>query len=128
MFEFGLRHHSHCNIGGFFIVILTVSTYTILPSIAGGLGLSFNDDNGQQGTYMTYDKYRSRFVKAMNRLKLTYRPHETRHTVITKAKECHVDEYILKLITGHAITDIIEKAYTHRTMGQLHKEICKITK
>lgn len=88
----------------------------------------FNDDNGQQGTYMTYDKYRGRFVKAMKRLKLTHRPHETRHTFITKAKECHVDEYILKLIVGHAITDITEKTYTHRTMEQLHKEICKITK
>ena len=69
----------------------------------------FNDDNGQQGTYMTYDKYRGRFVKAMKRLKLTHRPHETRHTFITKAKECHVDEYILKLIVGHAITDITKK-------------------
>lgn len=88
----------------------------------------FNDNNGQQGTYMTYDKYRGRFAKAMKRLKLTHRPHETIHTLITKAKECHVDEYTLKLIVGHAITDITEKTYTHRTMEQLHKEICKITK
>lgn len=77
---------------------------------------------------MTYDKYRGRFVKAMKRLKLTHRPHETRHTFITKAKECHVNGYILKLIVGHAITDITEKNYTHRTMEQLHKETCKITK
>lgn len=88
----------------------------------------FNDENGQQGTYMTYDKYRGRFNKVMKHLNLTHRPHETRHTFITKAKECHVDEYILKLIVGHAITDITEKTYTHRTMEQLHKEICKITK
>lgn len=88
----------------------------------------FNDKNGQQGTYMTYDKYRGRFNKVMKRLNLTHRPHETRHTFITKAKECHVDEYILKLIVGHAITDITEKTYTHRTIEQLQKEICKITK
>ena len=88
----------------------------------------FNDENGQQGTYMTYDKYRGRFNKVMKRLNLTHRPHETRHTFITKAKECHVDEYILKLIVGHAITDITEKTYTHRTIEQLQKEICKITK
>lgn len=88
----------------------------------------FYDENGQQGTYMTYDKYRGRFNKVMKRLNLTHRPHETRHTFITKAKECHVDEYILKLIVGHAITDITEKTYTHRTMEQLQKEICKITK
>lgn len=88
----------------------------------------FNDENGQQGTYMTYDKYRNRFIKVMKRLKLTHRPHETRYTFITKAKECHMDEYILKIIVGHTITDITEKTYTHRTMEQLQKEICKITK
>ena len=39
-----------------------------------------------------------------------------------------MDEYILKLIIGHSITDITEKTYTHRTMEQLQKEINKITK
>ena len=88
----------------------------------------FNDINGQQGTYMTYDKYRKRFQKVMDRLKMTHRPHETRHTFITKAKACNVDEYILKLIVGHAIEDITEKVYTHRTMEQLKSEMEKITK
>ena len=88
----------------------------------------FNDVNGQQGTYMTYDKYRKRFIKVMDRLKLKHRPHETRHTFITKAKECNVDEYILKLIVGHAIEDITEKVYTHRTIEQLKTEMDKITK
>ena len=71
-------------------------------------------------------KYRNRFVRAMSRLKLTHRPHEARHTFIIKAKTYHMDEYILKLIVGHAITDITEKVYTHRTMEQLHSEIKKI--
>ncbi len=88
----------------------------------------FNDANGQQGTYMTYDKYRKRFEKVMKYLKLTHRPHETRHTFITKAKACDVDEYILKLIVGHAIDDITEKVYTHRTIDQLRAEMEKITK
>ena len=88
----------------------------------------FNDANGQQGTYMTYDKYRKRFEKVMKYLKLTHRPHETRHTFITKAKACNVDEYILKLIVGHAIDDITEKVYTHRTIDQLRAELEKITK
>ena len=87
----------------------------------------FNDANGQQGTYMTYDKYRKRFEKVMKYLKLTHRPHETRHTFITKAKACNVDEYILKLIVGHAIDDITEKVYTHRTIDQLRAEMEKIT-
>lgn len=88
----------------------------------------FNDTNGQQGTYMTYDKYRSRFDKVMKRLNLKHHPHETRHTFITKAKACGVDEYILKLIVGHAIDDITEKVYTHRTIEQLKNEMEKITK
>ena len=59
---------------------------------------------------------------------MTHRPHETRHTFITKVKSCGVDEYILKLIVGHAIEDITEKVYTHRTMEQLKSEMEKITK
>lgn len=56
----------------------------------------FNDIEGQQGTYMTYDKYRVRFNKVMERLGLTHHPHETRHTFITKAKKAGMDEYLLK--------------------------------
>lgn len=88
----------------------------------------FNDTDGQQGTFMTYDKYRRRFEKVMKRLNLKHRPHETRHTFITKAKSCHMDEHILKLIVGHAERDLTEKVYTHRTMEQLQEEIKKITK
>lgn len=88
----------------------------------------FNDTTSQTGVEMTYDKYRKRFQKVMDRLKLKHTPHETRHTFITKAKECNVDEYILKLIVGHAIEDITEKVYTHRTIEQLKAEMEKITK
>lgn len=88
----------------------------------------FNDDTCTQGVgrHLTYDKYRNRFKKVMSRLKLNHRPHEARHTFITLAKEAGMDEYILKLIVGHTITDVTEKVYTHRTMEQLYEEICKI--
>ena len=52
----------------------------------------------------------------------------TRHTFITKAKTCNMDEYILKLIVGHSIEDITEKVHTHRTIEQLKAEMDKITK
>lgn len=91
-----------------------------------GSGSLFNDESGQQGTVMTYDKYRKRFEKAMSRLKIQHRPHETRHTFATKGKEAGMDEYILKLIMGHAIEDITEKVYTHRTIEQFKTEIEKI--
>ena len=88
----------------------------------------FNDDNCPQGSgrALTYDKYRGRFAKVMNRLKMDHRPHETRHTFITLGKEADMDEYILKMIVGHSISDITEKVYTHRKIEQLHTEIQKI--
>lgn len=88
----------------------------------------FNDENGQQGTSMTYDKYRSRFNKIMKRFNMHHRPHDCRHTFITKAKQYKMNEYILKLIVGHAISDITEKTYTHRTLQELKEELEKIIK
>lgn len=50
-------------------------------------------------------------------------PHDTRHTFITLAKEAGMNEYVIKLIANHAIEDVMEKVYTHRTMEQLHTEM-----
>lgn len=86
----------------------------------------FNDENGQQGTSLTYDKYRGRFNKIVKKLKMEHRPHDTRHTFVTKAKNAKMDEYILKLIIGHEITDVTEKVYTHRSIEDLHSEMAKI--
>lgn len=88
----------------------------------------FNDENGQQGTFMTYDKYRGRFNKIMNRLNMKHRPHDARHTFATKAKLSGVDEYALKLMLGHTINDVTEKVYTHRDIDNLQKELLKIKK
>lgn len=97
-------------------------------AVASGSEYIFNDINGQQGTYMTYDKYRGRWDKIKKRFpELKYHHlHETRHTFITKAKAAGVDEYIIKLIVGHSIIDITEKVYTHRTIDELRKGIEKI--
>lgn len=86
----------------------------------------FNDEYGQQGTYLTYDKYRGRWKKIMNRFSMEHKPHDTRHTFITLAKNAGINEYILKLIVGHEIQDITEQVYTHRTIEDFHKEIKKI--
>jgi len=77
---------------------------------------------------MTYDKYRGRFIKVMERCKLNdYSPHCTRYTFITKAKESHVDEYAIKMMVGHEITDITELVYTKRdNVNFLKEEILKI--
>ena len=96
--------------------------------LSEGLEYLFNDFEGQQGTNMTYDKYRGRFKKVMSRCQLKdYTPHCTRHTFITKAKNSNIDEYALKLIVGHETSDITEKVYTHRdVIGFIKQEILKI--
>jgi len=95
-------------------------------AVAIGSEYLFNDPDGQQGTFLTYDKYRGRWSKIMKRLELDHKPHDTRHTFITNAKEAGMDEYILKLIVGHAIEDVTEKVYTHRTLEDMRKAIEKI--
>ena len=37
-----------------------------------------------------------------------------------------MNEYILKLLVGHEISDITEAVYTHRTIQELAAEIEKI--
>ena len=37
-----------------------------------------------------------------------------------------MDEYLLKIIVGHEISDVTEKVYTHRSMNELRNEIKKI--
>lgn len=68
---------------------------------------------------LTYDKYRGRFKKVMSAVNMKHNPHETRHTFITQAKYCKVNEYILKKIIGHEIRDVTEAVYTHRTIEDL---------
>lgn len=96
-------------------------------ALAMGSEHLFNDENGQQGTYLTYDKYRGRFKKVMKRVNQAHKPHDTRHTFITKGKYYKMDDYILKMIVGHAINDVTEKTYTHRVIEELRREIEKIT-
>lgn len=75
---------------------------------------------------LTYDKYRGRFRKVMSAVNMNHTPHETRHTFITQAKYCKVNEYILKKIVGHEIRDVTEAVYTHRNIEDLKKEIVKV--
>ena len=95
-------------------------------AVAKGSATFFFDVESQTGLGMTYDKYRLRWNKIQSALHMTHRPHDTRHTFITLAKAAGVDEYILKLIVGHAIHDVTEKVYTHRTIEQIRAELLKI--
>lgn len=67
------------------------------------------------GSLMTYDMYSNRFENIMKDLEMEqHRPHDPRVTFTTMCKDVGMDEYAIKKIIGHAISDITEKIYTDR--------------
>lgn len=83
------------------------------------------DENGK---HMTYDKLRHRYEQMRERLGLNknHRLHDGRKTFVTMAKNAGVDEYAIKKIVGHKISDITEAVYTTRPSGWLTEEMKKI--
>lgn len=83
----------------------------------------------KDGELMTYDKYRHRFDDVMKELGMVdHRPHDPRKTFVTLAKKYNVDEYAIKRIVGHSISDITEAVYTDRDVKWLAEEMDKIKK
>ena len=78
--------------------------------------------------HFTYALYLKRFdeIKQILNLDSNHRPHDGRKHFVTMAKKYHVDEYAIKYIVGHKITDITEKTYTKRELSWLQEEIEKI--
>ena len=52
--------------------------------------------------------------------------HDGRKHFVTMAKKYGVDEYAIKYLVGHKISDITEKVYTAREFEWLREEIEKI--
>lgn len=77
---------------------------------------------------LTYDKWQQRYNKVRDRLGLNpeHRAHDGRKHFVTKAKKYEFDEYAIKYMVGHNITDITEKVYTVREREWLQSEIEKI--
>ncbi len=89
----------------------------------------FNDPLAVKGGIsITYDKYAGRFSKVISTLKFRedHRPHDPRKTFITMAKKAQVDEYVIKRLIGHRITDITENIYTERDIEWLRTELEKM--
>lgn len=76
----------------------------------------------------SYDRYKTRFNNIIKKLGLNpeHRPHDGRAHFVTNAKRYKVDEYAIKYMVGHSITDVTEKIYTKRDSKWLHEEIEKI--
>lgn len=89
-------------------------------------GIEYLFPNGRKR--MSYGIYRGAFVDFIEKHKLnpSHRPHDCRKTFVTMAKKAGVDEYAIKKIVGHAITDVTERVYTVRDIEWLHSELCKM--
>lgn len=85
-------------------------------------------DSNRKNIKLTYSRYQKAFERIRDDLNLNpgHRPHDGRKHFVTAAKKCGVDEYAIKYIVGHKISDITEKVYTDREFQWLREEIEKI--
>lgn len=76
----------------------------------------------------TYRRYHTDLKNIIEKLGLNpnHKPHDGRAHFITQAKKYNMDEYALKRIVGHKITDITESVYTTRDIDWLKTEMEKI--
>ena len=90
----------------------------------------FTCKDGRSGKpiMLTYQRYQHGFGMIRDELKLNpeHRPHDGRKHFVTMAKKAQVDEYAIKYMVGHKISDITEKVYTQREFEWLKTEIEKI--
>ena len=86
-----------------------------------------NNPDGSYG-HFTYSRYKYRFGKAIKALGLNkdHRPHDPRKTFVTMCKRVDMDEYAIKRLVGHTITDLTESTYTDRDLSWLLFEISKL--
>ena len=77
---------------------------------------------------LSYDTYSKWFKSIIERFSLNpnHRPHDPRKWFISEAKRKNINEYALKRLVGHSISDITEKVYTERPLSWLREEIEKL--
>lgn len=89
----------------------------------------FNHEN-RYGVYVpfSYNQYKQAFDSLKEKLDLDprHKPHDCRAHFITTAKNVGMDEYAIKHIVGHLISDVTERVYTQRPIEWLRDEIEKI--
>ena len=75
-----------------------------------------------------YHKYKYYFDATLKKYNLDpgHRPHDCRVTFVSLCKKYQVDEYAIKRLVGHSITDITEAVYTVRGIDWLRDEVKKI--
>lgn len=75
-----------------------------------------------------YNDFMRKYQVTVNELGLNpkHRLHDGRKHFVTMAKKKGLDEYAIKKIVGHVITDLTESVYTERDLEWLRTEIEKI--
>ena len=107
----------------------TNRTIPIHPRILPLIEYAMANSSGEQlFGKVNYERYRYHFRQTMAKLGLDskHNPHDCRVYFITEAKRHGVDEYAIKRIVGHAISDITESVYTKRDLEWLREEMEKL--
>ncbi len=108
---------------------LVEKRYQEAASLGSEYLINCTDTHTHRSSLMfTYDKYQKRFNNIRDELKLNpqHRAHDGRMHFVSLAKKYGVDEYAIKYMVGHAISDITEKVYTKREADWLKIEMEKI--
>ena len=104
----------------------------IHPAIKGYLQDFFDMNKewlivNQNGYHVTYNNFVARnFVAINQKLNSEHRLHDTRHTFISRARECNMDELCVKRIVGHTTSDVTSRVYTHIAPETLQTEMEKL--
>lgn len=109
---------------------LVLKKYQEAEALGSPYLLNWVDPNNRnkKNLKLTYARYQKAFERIRDELKLNpnHRPHDGRTHFVTMAKRYGVDEYAIKYMVGHKISDITEKVYTKREFEWLREEIEKI--
>ena len=109
---------------------LVLQKYQEAEALGSPYLLNWADTNNRnrKNLKLTYARYQKAFERIRDELKLNpnHRPHDCRTHFVTMAKRYGVDEYAIKYMVGHKISDITEKVYTRREFAWLREEIEKI--
>lgn len=109
---------------------LVLRKYQEAEALGSPYLLNWTDPNNRnkKNIKLTYARYQKALERIRDDLKLNpnHRPHDGRTHFVTMAKRYGVDEYAIKYMVGHKISDITEKVYTRREFAWLREEIKKI--
>lgn len=103
-----------------------ISEWYNLAAQRGSEYLFFRDEDKPLQISYGYLIRRFREFMRLDGISSDHRPHDGRKHFVTEGKRAGMDEYAIKHIVGHAITDITERTYTRRDMNWLAQEIEKI--